>query len=94
MIKDLLPIGSVVLLKDGEKRVMIFGVKQANQEEGDEEYDYIAVLYPEGNIGMEFQYLFNHEDIQEVYFRGYEDGERKDFIDKLTKVYEDVDAFK
>lgn len=29
-IRELLPIGSVVLLKDGQKRVMIYGVKQTD----------------------------------------------------------------
>ena len=29
-VKDLLPIGSVVLLKDGEKRLMINGIMQTD----------------------------------------------------------------
>lgn len=85
-IKELLPIGSVVLLKEGKKRVMIFGVKQTNQETGIE-YDYISVLYPEGNIGENGQYLFNHENIEEIYFRGYEDEERDIFIKNLAEFY-------
>lgn len=85
-IKELLPIGSVVLLKEGKKRVMIFGVKQTNQETGIE-YDYISVLYPEGNIGENGQYLFNHENIKEIYFRGYEDEERDTFIKNLAEFY-------
>lgn len=85
-IKELLPIGSVVLLKDGKKRVMIFGVKQMDNSTG-MEYDYISVLYPEGNMGEAGQYLFNHSDIDRIYFRGYEDEERDEFIDKLDKFY-------
>lgn len=85
-VKELLPIGSVVLLKKGKKRVMIFGVKQTDKGTGIE-YDYISVLYPEGNIGENSQYLFNHSDIEQVYFKGYEDAERRDFIEKLSEYY-------
>ncbi len=87
-IKDLLPIGSIVLLHNGEKRLMIIGIKQTNAEGEGKEFDYLGVLYPEGHIGDQFQYLFNHEDIQETIFRGYEDAERTAFIDKLASFYE------
>ena len=85
-VKELLPIGSVVLLKSGTKRVMIFGIKQTDNETG-VEYDYISVLYPEGNVGEVGQYLFNHSDIAEIYFRGYEDEEREGFMEALDKFY-------
>lgn len=84
-IKELLPIGSVVLLEGGEKKLMIFGVKQTA---GEEEYDYISVIYPEGNLGNdEGQFFFQHKDIKEVIFRGYEDDEREDFIERLADFY-------
>lgn len=86
-IRQLLPIGSVVLLKGGRKKVMIYGVKQTDKSSGIE-YDYISVLYPEGNMGEAGQFLFNHSDIDEIYFRGCEDEERDRFIDKLTRFYE------
>jgi hypothetical protein len=85
-IKELLPIGTIVLLEGGEKRLMIYGVKQIDQETGIE-YDYIGVVYPEGNMGAGTQFLFNHSQIKEVYFKGFEDEERIDFIDKLDKFY-------
>ena len=86
-IRQLLPIGSVVLLKGGRKKVMIYGVKQTDKSNGIE-YDYISVLYPEGNMGEAGQFLFNHSDIDEIYFRGCEDEERDRFIDKLARFYE------
>ncbi len=85
-VKELLPIGSVIMLDGGQKRLMVYGVKQ-NKEDTKEEFDYIGVLYPEGNIGTQGQFLFNHEDIAEVYFRGYEDEERNQFIEKLDAYY-------
>ena len=59
-VKDLLPIGSVIQLKGAEKRLMVFGVRQTDRSDK-KEYDYIGVLYPEGNIGEQGQFLFNHE---------------------------------
>ncbi|HWQ79791.1 MAG TPA: DUF4176 domain-containing protein [Anaerovoracaceae bacterium] len=88
-INELLPIGSVVRMLGGEKRLMIFGVKQSDESQGtSEEYDYIGVMYPEGNIGSEYQFLFNHEDIVEVFFRGFEDEERQNFLKQLSKAYD------
>lgn len=86
-IKELLPIGTVVLLEGAEKRLMIYGVKQTDQETR-EEYDYIGVVYPEGNMGQGTQFLFNHGQIKEVFYKGFEDEERNEFIDKLNAYYE------
>jgi len=85
-ITELLPIGSVVLLKNGKKKLMIFGVKQTDVSSG-KEYDYISVLYPEGNMGESGQFLFNHSDINEIYFRGYVDEEREKFVKNLNEFY-------
>lgn len=83
---ELLPIGTVVLLKNAEKKLMIFGVGQTDTQ-SDKEYDYIGVVYPEGNMGEGTQYLFNHNDIDEIFFRGYEDDEREKFVSLLQDYY-------
>jgi len=89
-IEKLLPIGSIVKLKDAEKRLMIFGIKQSGtKDEESIETDYIGVLYPEGNMGNEYQYLFNHEHIEEIIFHGFEDNERDMFIEKVSKAFAD-----
>ena len=77
-----LPIGSVILLKESEKRLVINGIMQtAEKEEGTEEYfDYVGVLYPEGFLGVDSMYLFNHEDIAVVSFIGFHDAERQVFL--------------
>lgn len=85
-IKELLPIGSVIWLSEAERPLMIFGIKQSNMETGDE-YDYIGVLYPEGNMGTDSQFLFQHKDIDRVVFRGYETEERDKFIERLSEFY-------
>ena len=74
MARNLLPLGSVVLLKDGTKRLVICGRIQARAE-SDEIYDYSAALYPEGIVGPESMFFFNHEAIERVYFIGFQDEE-------------------
>jgi hypothetical protein len=82
---DFLPLGSIVILENGEKKIMIYGRKQIATANG-ERFDYVACLYPEGNIGDEYTYLFNHSDIREVVFRGYVDSENDEFLKYLETV--------
>lgn len=86
-VKDLLPIGSIVLLKNGQKRLMITGVMQSEAGGDGTNYDYLGVLYPEGHIGPDFSYMFNHEDIDQIVFRGFEDDERQEFLNRLASYF-------
>lgn len=86
-ISELLPIGSVVMLNGGKKRLMIYGIKQTNAADG-AEYDYLGVLYPEGNLGNEGHFFFNAADIERVHYVGFNDPERQSFIAKLQEFYE------
>lgn len=78
MYKDLLPIGSVVLLKGGKRKLMITGriITDANMEEI---YDYVGVIYPIGVTGEGEQFFFNRDGIDSVYFIGFQDGEELAF---------------
>ena len=49
------------------------------------EHDYIAVLYPEGFITTQTMFMFNHDQITDVIYRGYDNPERAEFMDKLEK---------
>lgn len=80
--RELLPLGSIVMLKDGEKKLMIYGRAQIAVADS-AEFDYIACLWPEGNIDEEFMYLFNHSDIDEVFHQGYSDSEDVAFMEVL-----------
>lgn len=88
MFEKLLPIGSVVLLKEGTKKLMIIGVKPVTAEKPDEIYDYIGVLYPEGFLSNEYNFLFNHDNINDVVFVGYNNPERENFIKVMAEAYE------
>lgn len=70
-IKDLLPIGSVVVLKDSEKALMIIGILPRS---GESVRDYVGVLYPEGFISSDMFLVFDHKDIDVILFRGFYGG--------------------
>lgn len=75
---ELLPIGSIVILKNGFKKLMIIG-RKILQGKNEELYDYLGCLYPEGDIGEQYKFIFNHEDIDKLLFKGYEDEEEMAF---------------
>lgn len=78
----LLPIGSVVLLKDSNKRVMIIGRLQRQQPSG-KVWDYSACFYPEGIINPNELFLFNHAQIAVIFFIGFQDREGIEFQELL-----------
>ena len=86
-MKDLLPIGSVVLLKDATKKLMIIGILQVKPDE-EKIYDYLAVPFPEGYLGKDSNFLFSHEDVQDVIYRGYENPQQKDFMHLVSILYD------
>ncbi len=70
-MNTILPIGSVVKVKQTEMPLMIFGMLQQNGFQPDRFVDYVGVPYPVGNLGMQTQIGFQTEDITEVLFEGY-----------------------
>ena len=61
---------------------MIYGRKQKHLE-SNKEYDYIACLYPEGNLRADKCVFFNNEDIAEIIHRGFTDEEGEVFTNKF-----------
>lgn len=87
MFEGLLPIGTVVLLKDSKKRVMIIGVLQKQIKEGEEVlWDYSACFYPEGYMGPNKTFLFNGDQIEHVFAVGYQDQEQFAFKEKVDQI--------
>lgn len=79
---ELLPLGSIVALKEGDKKLMIYGRAQMTPETK-EDFDYVACLWPEGNLDEEFTYLFNNSDVDEVFHHGYTDAEDSEYLQML-----------
>ena len=87
-LKKLLPIGSVVKLSTETKKLMIIGIFQIGAD--GQQYDYSGVVYPEGIVD-ENQFLFNHDDIETVCFKGFENSERLQMLAEIEKQLEQND---
>lgn len=78
-----LPIGTVVRLKNGTKRVMITGYCAEEKTEPITNWDYTGCLYPEGIMFAEQLICFNHSQIEKIYYKGLENEEQKQFESEL-----------
>ncbi len=90
MFQGLLPIGSVVLLKDSTKRVMIIGVCQKGGSDPDKIWDYAGVVFPEGYMAADKVFLFDTEQIGQIYQIGYLDVESINFKNKADEAIKNL----
>ena len=81
-----LPLGSVVTLKEGSKKLMTVGRIQRGGD--DILHDYAGVLWPEGMIRSDRLYLFNHVDIDLLWYVGMQDQEEFGFRRVLEEQYD------
>lgn len=82
----LLPIGSVVLLNNGSKKIMITGFYSIAANDPNKIFDYCGCLFPEGVISSEQNLLFDHNQIMKVCYMGYKNDEEKEFKTKLGEI--------
>ena len=76
MEKRFLPIGSIILLKNATKKIMITGYYI---ESDNKIYDYVGCMYPEGVISSLKNLVFNEEQIDKIFFVGFNDIEGQTF---------------
>ena len=84
--RELMPIGTVVRVKDGSQSLMITTLFPITEKDGQKGYfDFGAVPLPLGVVGQDLAF-FNKEDIDEVLFLGYVDVS----FQQLLANYEDI----
>lgn len=92
-LEKYLPIGTILILKEGEKKLMITGFLAVNSDaEKPEIYDYCGCSYPEGLLSFDEVFLFNHEDIYKIFYLGYTDEEEQEFKKGLKEELEKINA--
>ncbi len=94
MKEKFLPIGTVVLLKGGEKTLMITSyLIFANGQDGKKKmFDYGACAFPEGIIESNYAVGFNHDQISEIVHMGLENDIQKSLNALLNETYDKVRA--
>lgn len=93
MFERTLPIGTVVLLKNATKRVMIIGYCKYEMGNSEIIYDYAGCIYPEGFLSPDTTVLFNHEQIDKIFALGFQNDERFAFEEKLAAAIDKVKPF-
>lgn len=92
-IQEILPIGSVVLLKKALKKIVIIGLFPTKTIHTEEKitYDYMGLPYPEGYLGEDSVLFFYEDQIQEIVFRGYDDDEREFMLGAMKKILDSAE---
>ncbi len=88
MKEKFLPLGTVVLIKGGTKKVMITGFCAVTEEDKNKIWDYRGCPFPEGIMESEGVALFDHDQISEIVHIGFENPESINFSDRLNIIIE------
>ena len=83
MEEKYLPIGTVLLLKGGTKKVMINGYCAVTEDNQNKIYDYRGCPFPEGVLESNGVALFDHSQIKEIVHMGFRNDESIELSDKL-----------
>lgn len=92
MEEKFLPVGTVVLLKGGKKRVMIIGFCAMAKEKEGKIFDYCGCIYPEGLMASNQTCMFDHSQIEKVFYKGLVDEEETEFKGKLNALINQLGA--
>ena len=83
------PIGTVVILKGGNRPIMIYGRLQM-QSTTKKLWDYVACLYPDGNLGDQYNIFFQNVEIEKILHMGFEsplDDKMQPMLEKAKNQY-------
>lgn len=84
----LLPIGSIVKLKNIDKKIMIVGILSTSQNDSKKVNDYSGCFFPEGMMTGNKCILFDQEDIEDLIYIGYVDDEENEYKKNLSQYME------
>lgn len=90
MVNGLLPIGTVVLLHESVKKVMIIGVCQRGGSNPNKIWDYSGVVFPEGYLAADKMLMFDNEQIDKIFAIGYQDAEQLAFKEKADEAIKKI----
>lgn len=91
MKEKYLPLGTVVILKDAQKKLMITGYCINSSEKDGKTYDYCGCIFPEGTLNSSKTFGFQHSQIEKIYFTGYKNEESTKFLNILLEQQKEKD---
>lgn len=81
----MLPIGSIVYLKEGSRKLMVLNRGALLEQSGEKFlFDYSECIYPVGLDAEQILY-FNEENIDKVVYEGFKDDEETRYQELYTE---------
>ncbi|AUW96359.1 DUF4176 domain-containing protein [Streptococcus pluranimalium] len=81
----MLPIGSIVYLKEGSRKLMVLNRGALLEQSGEKLlFDYSGCIYPVGLDAEQILY-FNEENIDKVVYEGFKDDEETRYQELYTE---------
>ena len=81
-----LPVGTVCKIKDVDKLVFIVGFCVKGSGSDKAIHDYVGCFYPRGEDASKKHILFDHNQIMEVLYIGFQSEEDKAYKLKIAEV--------
>lgn len=91
VIDNILPIGTVVQLKNYDVRVIIAGYCSVTEKSPDYTWDYSGFVFPIGYLGEDSIVSFDTEEIQQIITYGFQDEEQIRYMEDLKQVLETIE---
>lgn len=79
-----LPLGTIITLQGSDAKLMITGRLQRHSTTG-QVYDYCACLWPQGYLDASSNYLFDHDQVDRLFYIGMQDEEEFNFRFRLEE---------
>ena len=86
VIKNILPVGTVVTLKDVDVNIIISGYCSVSEKNPEYTWDYSGFLFPIGYIGEESIVSFDTDQIEKVITYGFQDEEQLRYMEEFKKI--------
>lgn len=77
-MEQLLPLGTIIYLHQSREKIMIISRGAIYGDDEEEYFDYLGCIYPTG-IDKEHTIFFNHDNVDQVIFKGYYDESEERF---------------
>lgn len=85
MYDKYLPIGTVCTVRNSNKKLMVISYFSLEYNGNVKMYDYKGCVYPEGLLLPSQTVSFNHEDIENIEYMGYQNDQYQVFNNTLTR---------
>jgi hypothetical protein len=91
VIKNILPIGTIVELHDLDVKILIGGYCAKSATRSNYVWDYSGFMFPLGYSGADSIISFDSEQIKNVVAYGYQDQEQLEYAEKLEQLISTID---